>query len=304
MNPLVTIAVFAYNQEGCVADAIEGAFGQTYEPLEVILSDDCSEDRTYEIMAQAADNYCGPHMVRLNRNEKNLNIGGHIKRIADLAQGEVVVMAAGDDVSHSSRVCEHVELYKRYNDAYAVFSGAVEVSQAGDRVEKEYWFAKDISYISKYQVALRGGGIGPGATYSYKKDCFFLPYRYPESFLSEDRLLPFRASILGRVFYLPYPLVDIRLTGSNVSRNNSYVPSKMREADQAELSNNLDALLGGSNLRSGEFRKISAILKSNPRRWSPKSTSVLAPVYRIVALLERVKIDAPTEFRRMAAKFF
>ena len=44
--PRVTLAVIAYNQERFIREAIEGAFAQTYQPLEIILSDDCSSDRT------------------------------------------------------------------------------------------------------------------------------------------------------------------------------------------------------------------------------------------------------------------
>lgn len=40
--PLVTFALFAYNQEKFIREAVEGAFAQTYESLEIILSDDCS----------------------------------------------------------------------------------------------------------------------------------------------------------------------------------------------------------------------------------------------------------------------
>jgi hypothetical protein len=48
-QPLVTFALFAYNQEKYIREAVEGAFAQTYEPIEVILSEDYSTDRTFEI---------------------------------------------------------------------------------------------------------------------------------------------------------------------------------------------------------------------------------------------------------------
>ena len=32
-RPLVTFALFAYNQEDYIREAVEGAFAQTYEPL-------------------------------------------------------------------------------------------------------------------------------------------------------------------------------------------------------------------------------------------------------------------------------
>ena len=71
-QPMVTFALFAYNQEKYIREAVKGAFSQTYEPLEIILSDDCSGDRTYEIMKEMAKEYDGPHRVILNRLDKNI----------------------------------------------------------------------------------------------------------------------------------------------------------------------------------------------------------------------------------------
>ena len=102
-RPLVTLALFAYNQECYVGEAIAAAFAQTYSPLEIILSDDCSSDGTFEIMQHAVAEYKGPHHVVLNRNPLNLNIGGHVNAVAGLATGELIVLAAGDDISVPSR---------------------------------------------------------------------------------------------------------------------------------------------------------------------------------------------------------
>jgi glycosyltransferase involved in cell wall biosynthesis len=86
--PLVSFVLIAYNQEQFIAEAIQGAFAQTYSPLEIILSDDCSRDGTFRIMEEMANAYHGPHTVILNRNPKNLGIGGHVNRVMELAQGE------------------------------------------------------------------------------------------------------------------------------------------------------------------------------------------------------------------------
>ena len=71
-QPMVTFALFAYNQEKYIREAVKGAFSQTYEPLEIILSDDCSSDRTFEIMQEMAKAYQGPHRVVARTNRKNL----------------------------------------------------------------------------------------------------------------------------------------------------------------------------------------------------------------------------------------
>ena len=60
-RPLVTFALLAYNQERFVREAVRAAFEQTYRPLEIILSDDCSQDGTFEVLMNMAQSYTGPH---------------------------------------------------------------------------------------------------------------------------------------------------------------------------------------------------------------------------------------------------
>jgi len=110
---LVTFALFAYNQEHFIRDAIRGALSQTYEPLEIILSDDCSSDRTFEIMQEMADAYEGPHRVRLNRSPENLGILGHLIDVGREARGSILVVAAGDDISKPERVAALIPMFQR-----------------------------------------------------------------------------------------------------------------------------------------------------------------------------------------------
>src|SRR4051812_28748150 len=98
-KPLLTFAIAAYNQELFIREAVEAAFAQTYSPLEIVLSDDCSEDRTFEILSEMAAGYSGPHRIILNRNPVRRSIGGHINQVVAISHGELIVGAAGDDIS-------------------------------------------------------------------------------------------------------------------------------------------------------------------------------------------------------------
>ena len=69
-----TAVVLAYNQSRFIADAVNAVLSQKFDGLEVILSDDCSSDDTFEIMSQIASSYKGPHKIRLNKNEKKMII--------------------------------------------------------------------------------------------------------------------------------------------------------------------------------------------------------------------------------------
>lgn len=98
-RPLVTFALFAFNQEEYIQEAIGGALAQTYQPLEIILSDDGSSDRTFDLIKEATARYVGPHRVRARRSPKNAGLVNHVRDVANEAQGEILVMAAGDDIS-------------------------------------------------------------------------------------------------------------------------------------------------------------------------------------------------------------
>lgn len=49
MNPLVSVIIPVYNGERFLADALRSAIAQEYEPLEIIVADDASSDRSLDI---------------------------------------------------------------------------------------------------------------------------------------------------------------------------------------------------------------------------------------------------------------
>ncbi|MCE6967486.1 glycosyltransferase family 2 protein [Cereibacter sphaeroides] len=207
-RPLVTFALFAYNQEKFIREAVEGAFSQTYSPLEIILSDDCSSDRTFEIMEEMAREYRGPHRVVVRQSPKNRRLMGHINDVVALAEGSIIVMAAGDDISLPERTTEHAEIYTRWPVTHAVCSDYftmstpfVPVSNQSEKALRQFTLLRHISNV---------GGWGTGATYSYRRECFEWPSLVPEIIENEDRVLPTRAAILGRVAYQKAKLIRYR----------------------------------------------------------------------------------------------
>jgi len=110
-RPLVSFALIAYNQEQYIREAVEGAFSQTYSPLEIILSDDCSSDRTFEIMQEMAEAYKGPHEVRVRQNLKNCGLGAHVSSALAESKGEYITLAAGDDISVDDRTAHAIHAF-------------------------------------------------------------------------------------------------------------------------------------------------------------------------------------------------
>lgn len=200
-SPLATFALIAYNQEHYVSEAIAGAFAQTYSPLEIILSDDCSNDGTFEIMKRAAAEYAGPHRVVLNRNLSNLNIGGHFNAVGAIAAGELIVLAAGDDVSFPSRTEQLVGRWDAvgrrpavlYSDFVPVDAFSEPVILNGEAIDRGPFLIRNMA---------RGDVRGLGATVAVSKNLFSCFPPLHADVRHEDRVFPFRALLLGGIVEL------------------------------------------------------------------------------------------------------
>ena len=135
-RPLVTFALFAYNQERYIREAVKGAFSQTYSPLEIILSDDCSSDRTFEIICEMARGYRGENRVVVRQSQPNLGLAGHVNRVMALSRGEIIVVAAGDDISLPDRVTYSVSTFARHLNATAVSFCDIRIDEEGHQISE------------------------------------------------------------------------------------------------------------------------------------------------------------------------
>lgn len=208
-RPLVTLALMAYNQEQMIEGAVGGALAQTYSPLEILISDDCSTDRAFECAAAAVDDYEGPHQLRLNRNPHNLGLIGHVNALFEMARGEIVVLAAGDDVSLPERVVRIVEAFRCDSAVMMVHSDVVKLNRDGH--ELGVWQPPIAGKADDLLAIAIGFGIHIGATGAYRRAVFerFGPLVEREAY--EDLVLGFRARLLGKLAYIESPLVRYRI---------------------------------------------------------------------------------------------
>jgi glycosyltransferase involved in cell wall biosynthesis len=223
-TPLISFLLLAYNQERFVREAIEGAFSQTYSPLEIVLSDDCSPDRTFAIMQEMAATYSGPHKVILNQTRQNVGLGAHINEAVKLAKGDWLVMAAGDDISLPNRVADSYSVIQKHGEVGGVFgrfhafSGTFEDRQQwepGHAADDHIVRGDDLAWLEKFE---RGVGFGtPGCVAMWNRKVFDLFGPIPEGVIGEDVLLGWRAfcSRLGVGFTAAH-MVLYRSHGENL----------------------------------------------------------------------------------------
>ena len=218
-RPLVTFALFAYNQEQYIREAVEGAFAQTYKPLEIIMSDDCSSERTFDIMQEMAAAYKGPHQIVLNRNATNLGLICHVNLLFEMAKGDYIAAAASDAISLPNRV-EVVSEEIIETCPSLIHSDIQAIDENGNpRVDISYdptlWNTLDP------KAAATSVSLYIGATGVWNKNLFqkYGKIDYLNSY--EDLVLGYRASLEGNIAFIKKPLIQYRV-GSGIS----HVPKK------------------------------------------------------------------------------
>lgn len=212
-SPLVSFCIVAYNAEKYVEEAINAAFAQDYPNMEIIMSDDCSSDCTYEIMQKKALFYNGPHKIILNRNEPNIGPRENYNKVMyELSHGEFVFFADGDDISRKDRVSECVKLMMAHPDVMSMSVVSRRIDENGKVLPIPSW---DKISVGKYSI-LTLADYCNYEFYVLSGDSRVLRRRLIDAFpplqysYSEDSFLFFRSFLLGSIAYLREPLVYYR----------------------------------------------------------------------------------------------
>lgn len=225
-RPLVTFALFAYNQERCIGAALEGALAQSYAPLEILITDDFSTDGTAAKIEKILSTQSEQTSILLHRNQKNLgwnSFGQLISEAVERAKGEIVVLAAGDDISSPDRVQRLVDTWIDagrpsgvVHSAFQTMSDSFELDGQVRREGREFGSQTPLEVI-------RNDGAGLlGATMAFTRDLYTQFGALDDETVFEDRVFGFRAILAGQVIYLDEPLVRYRMHAENVSGPNIY----------------------------------------------------------------------------------
>lgn len=233
--PHVTFVVMCYKQEQFIREALEGAFAQTYSPLEILISDDCSPDRTFEIVQEMVSSYTGPHKVLCSRNETNMGITAHLNKINRMAANELIVGAAGDDISMPERTAKIVAEYLADNKKTNYFySSAREMTISGVMQGVVVSPGADCA-TSKLRTALSPYPLAIGATQAWTRKLIdsFSPF-HPDVW-AEDQVLGFRGLLLGNIRFIEEPLVCYRMGSGISTRKQKFSVKKYFKEKQKEI---------------------------------------------------------------------
>ena len=112
-----------YNSENSISQAIESILNQTFTEFEFIICDDGSNDHSYDIIKNYAEN---DNRIRVLKNLTNIGLTKSLNRAIRQSKGEFIARQDSDDVSLPDRFEKQLNfLEKYYNYAFCGCNGII-----------------------------------------------------------------------------------------------------------------------------------------------------------------------------------
>lgn len=126
-QPLVSVPVITYNSAKYVLETLESIKAQTYQNIELIISDDCSTDDTVELCQKwVEENKKRFIRTQIITVDKNTGVSANLNRAETACQGEWVKGIAGDDLLLPNCIEDCIKYIKEYPNRHFIF-GRLEV---------------------------------------------------------------------------------------------------------------------------------------------------------------------------------
>jgi len=154
----VSIGLAVYNGERYLALTIDSILAQTYQDYELIISDNCSTDRSGEICRRYAEQ---DSRVRFFPSEANKGAAWNFRRVFELARGPYFRWAPADDIFAPESVAACVEILDANPDAVLCYPQTILIDSAG-AVIRPYDDNLDLradSAVERYRMAARQIGL-------------------------------------------------------------------------------------------------------------------------------------------------
>ena len=318
--PNVSVLVLAFKQRELLDRAVTSVLAQDCPPIEILLSDDDSGDGSFERMQELAAGYHGPHRVRVRRNAGNVGIGEHYNQLVAEARGELLVTAAGDDVSTPDRVRRLVAAWDATDRrADLIASHVVDLDHQGDLHD-----VIRVDDLSRWRVlddwmTKRPYIIGAGHAFTRRSMEHFGPMM--KSIAYEDQIMVFRALCMGGAVTVDAPLVYYRRGGTSgrpnfdndedmefwTARQTDRMVAEMQQliadADVAGCGARMRAVMDRPMRRDRYLRELQRRL-SWPERWQAMRDAAPLPLgWRVRKMLHVVFPNATLRIKSVLQLF-
>lgn len=223
--PLVSVVVVTYNSSATVIETLESIKAQTYDNIELIITDDCSPDNTVKICKDwLVANKSRFVYTELVTTDHNTGVSGNVNRGILCSHGYWIKCVAGDDMLFPTSIDEYLHFVREISEDITIcISDVVPFSTDGEVPLSvlKFW-SQCFKYVQEpYNMQWRRicrelFVVGPGSF--FKRDLFDSVGGFSEEYdLGEE--WPFYYKVLktgNRLYAIDKKLVKYRVSSSSL----------------------------------------------------------------------------------------
>jgi len=146
--PRVSVIMPAYNAEKTIKSAVDSVLGQTFLDLELIVVNDCSKDKTDEILKEYEKK---DKRVKYYINEQNKGVSKTRNFAISKAEGEWIAFLDSDDMWRSDKLSKQIELLENNPDACISYTASSFIFEDG----RESGYIMEAEEKTSYKTLLR-----------------------------------------------------------------------------------------------------------------------------------------------------
>ncbi len=218
----ISLIMAVYNGEKYLIKQLQSINNQTNKIDEVILIDDCSKDRSVEIIEEfikenQLDNW------KLIINNENLGYKNNFKKGLSLVSGDIIFLADQDDIWHLDKVEKILTVMN--DDILAISSSFDFINQDDQKFQIKQNINKSNNNIIDFKITekltkidlkyLLKSNIAQGCTMAIRKELVKEYLQVTKSKLPHDWDLNLIASIHNGCYFYDEKLIDYRIHDAN-----------------------------------------------------------------------------------------
>jgi glycosyltransferase involved in cell wall biosynthesis len=200
--PLISVALCTYNGEKFLIEQLDSLVYQTYKNLEIIVVDDCSSDRTINILNTYAVKY---PFIKVYSNEVNLGYIKNFEKAILLCNGDFIALSDQDDIWDLNKITSQ---YNAIGDSMLIYHDSDFVDDAGKTLNKKMSDVVNMYEGDSFKPFMFFNCVS-GHACLIKKELVSYCMPFPKT-LFHDHWLAYTATNIGSIKYLNYALVKYR----------------------------------------------------------------------------------------------
>ena len=146
-NPKVSVIMSVYNSDKFLSESIESILNQTFRDFEFIIINDCSTDKSLDIIKKYSKN---DNRIVLIENENNIGLTKSLNKGVKIAKGNYIARIDADDTALNNRFEVQYNFLEKNKNIFLVGGGTYEIDYKGKiirrflRITNSYLLKKDL----------------------------------------------------------------------------------------------------------------------------------------------------------------